>query len=109
MRIWRVEDGARHDRLGEHPQNSLGRAVVKNDKTGQPRRHRQQEQWRNDEADQQVLQHVNEVQVLLSDVVHRPVGGEPYMATPTMKNRFWLTVVTGSPAGTASGPMFRTE
>ena len=31
------------------------------------------------------------------------------MATPTMKNRFWLTVVTGSPAGTTSGPMFRTE
>ena len=75
--LQRIEDGACNDRLGEHPQNPLGRAVVENDEAGQPRRHRQQEQRRDDEADQQVLQHVNEVQVLLGDVVHRPVGGEP--------------------------------
>ena len=65
----------------------------------------QQEQRRHHQGEQQVLDHVGGVEVLLADVVHRPVGRPPTAATtPATNQRRWRRVIAGVPAGTTFGP-----
>ena len=71
-----VEQDARHDRLAEPAQHGV-RPAVADDHPQQPRRRGQQGQRRQEVAQHHVLEHVDRVQVVLADVVDRPVAGRP--------------------------------
>ena len=52
-----------------------------------------------------MLHHVHQVQVLLPDVVHRPVGRGPQRNDPEGEPALLARVTAGVPAGTTFGPM----
>ena len=71
-----VEDHAGRDRLAQPPHRAVQPAVA-DQRPQQPRRRGEQRQRRQEVAEHHVLQHVRRVQVLLADVVDRPVARRP--------------------------------